>query len=40
MLAIMQATSGLIYMTVVIARMFALYSAEGSHNCGESRDKS
>jgi voltage-gated potassium channel len=40
MLAIVEAATGILYMTVVIARLVALYSAEGSHQHPVSRDKS
>jgi len=40
MLAIVEAATGIIYMTVVIARLVALYSSEGSYNRPDSRDKS
>jgi voltage-gated potassium channel len=39
MLAIVEAATGIIYMTVVIARLVALYSSEGSRNRPENRDK-
>jgi voltage-gated potassium channel len=40
MLAIVEAATGIIYMTVVIARLVALYSSGGSHNRPDSRDRS